>query len=415
MTRPHRLTPLLIPAVLLGAGFQPGCSAVGPSAVATGRMAYAEAITKTGEEQLLQSIVRDRYERRMVPLAVSGVTASFRFSTNAGVNVGIGPNSAFDGNLVPLSGGISYEENPIISYVPIDTPAFVQQLLSPVPLDMAVLVLRSMTDRKLTGLMLLERLNGLKNPGNDAYQEGDHPFVKAVKILMDLIQNDLAEFVALDQKQYGLLLQVEEIRDLDKEDELIEFMRLLELNDLLSEFTWYGAVPSGRISGKEDAESESKPAEDAPKSDSDDQEGGLATAEEGAVERSERDVLVIAIRFSAISDGSSLAITTRSVYDIMKIASDSVDVPIEDAERGMTRGTSNTENRSALIHVKRSKTRPSEAMVATEFEGWWYYIERTDARSKQYFRTLAVLWGAQKASASQGTFAPLLTLPVSGG
>ena len=50
---------------------------------------------------------------------MASVTANVRVATNASINVGIGPEEYFAGNLVPLSGGVAYEENPTISYIPV--------------------------------------------------------------------------------------------------------------------------------------------------------------------------------------------------------------------------------------------------------------------------------------------------------
>jgi hypothetical protein len=393
-----------------------GCATIGPRSITAGRLAYAEAITSTSDEQMLQMIVRQRYGLHLAPLAVSGVTANVRIQTNAGVNVGIGSSSAYQGNLVPLSAGVAYEENPIISYTPIDNSAYLSQFLSPIPLDTTVLLIRSAEDRRLICFMLLERINGLKNTNRPQADESVASFVRAVEIIIGFFEFDLAEFVSLGDHQFGLLIQVEELEWLQRTSELIELMQLLELNDLLGEVHWTGELPSGKIAGDDRSESSDDATRDQPSKSTDDgeeDEQGLAGADAGAVERSERDVLVISLRFSAVSDGSSLAMTTRSLYDMMRIAADAVDVPEEHVERGLAAQPRILGLAGDLIRIRRSKSRPIDAAVATRLYDWWYYIDASDARSKGYFGTLSTLWSAQIASAGQGTQTPLLTVPVS--
>ena len=68
-----------------------GCAMVGPKSISMGRADYNEAINKTEDEQMLLSIVKGRYGETFSLLAVSGVAANVRFRTNAGVEVGFGP------------------------------------------------------------------------------------------------------------------------------------------------------------------------------------------------------------------------------------------------------------------------------------------------------------------------------------
>lgn len=118
---------------------------IGPKVISMGRAHYAEAINKTESEQILLSIVKGRYGESFTLLTVSGVAANVRFSTNAGIQAGLGPQENYTVNLVPLSGGLSYEENPTITYEPVQGEQYLRQLLSPVPLDILILMVRNET------------------------------------------------------------------------------------------------------------------------------------------------------------------------------------------------------------------------------------------------------------------------------
>ena len=101
-----------------------GCSLSGPTSVATGRSAYNLIINKTEDEQILNLVVRERYDETYGLLAVSSVTSSIKTTVRAASELGFGPTSNYDGNLVPLTIGAAYEENPTISYVPLAGEAF---------------------------------------------------------------------------------------------------------------------------------------------------------------------------------------------------------------------------------------------------------------------------------------------------
>lgn len=401
-----------------------GCTLVGPASIKSGRMIYSETITATDQEQMLRAIVRDRYEESIALLSVASVTANVSATTSIGINAGFGNDSGFEGRLVPFSAGFAYEENPTISYLPVDTPAYLSQLLSPVPLDTALLILRSSSNRRLVVLSLFERINGLKNSNRRVPEDNIKDFEQAAGILEYLLSRDFVEFVAISSSEFGLLIQVEEIVQQNEKEDLLTLMKLLELNDLLDEVSWTGDLPSGRITGEEeekkneseegdsssDDEEKNKKEEDDSKKDD---EGGLATVDTASVKRSERRVLVIPIRFSAVADGSTLALTTFSVYDLIRISAASVDVPEEHIQSGMVRDLVPKRVANELMHIKRSEKRPENALVATFVHGWWFYIDNNDTSSKQSFRLLSILWSAQLASANRGVAAPLLTVPVS--
>src|SRR5687768_16634009 len=124
-------------ALALLALMSQGCSGVGAAALNNGRSAYNAVINETEDEQILSMIVRQRYDETFGMLAVSSVTASLRVGASIGGNVGVGPRSGYAGNLVPISLGATYEENPTISYVPMQGEKFVQRMLAPVSAEQA--------------------------------------------------------------------------------------------------------------------------------------------------------------------------------------------------------------------------------------------------------------------------------------
>jgi len=97
-----------------------GCQALGTATLSAGRGSYNEVIARTNAEQTLGLIVRLRYLDPIGLLTVANVTANLRFTEAAKSDVGFGPPSNYQGALVPFSAGVEYEDNPTISYTPIE-------------------------------------------------------------------------------------------------------------------------------------------------------------------------------------------------------------------------------------------------------------------------------------------------------
>lgn len=389
-----------------------GCNVVGPASIGSGRAAYGEVLTKSNNEQLLRAIVLDRFSESTVLMAVSSVTANVSITANAGAQFGYGPSSNYERNLVPLSLGFAYEENPTISYVPVDTPSYARQLLSPLSLEQAMLLIRGATDKAMAISMLIERLNRLTNPilsesGSDSSTTG---FERAAKLIDKLTKTGATDLVSLGDGGYGMLIRLNE---LPNQDDLKEFLQLLDLSNLLT--PWGTAWPKKETkaapkknSGSSDDKSDGGSESDKSK------EGGLAAADASDVSVGRRrDLLVIPLRFTASSDGKSIAVMTRSVYDLVRAASIRVDVAPDQVDAGMAPPTQDAGLLGSFIQIQRSASKPAHALVATKVHGNWYYIDERDRSSKEFFRTLSGVWSSQMALAKTGFQAPVLTVGVS--
>src|SRR5512147_1144802 len=91
-----------------------GCTQIGPASIANGRAAYTDVITRTNDEQLLGTLVRMRYAETTSMLMVTAVTSQTELTVGSAINVGVGPQRSYDGNLVPFSLDGTYRESPTI-------------------------------------------------------------------------------------------------------------------------------------------------------------------------------------------------------------------------------------------------------------------------------------------------------------
>ena len=352
----------LLSALLVGS-LLAGCSVVGPDVIRSGRLAYNEAITDTSNQQILMVLVHNRYEERGSLLTVASVTANVRVSSNASVQAGFGDDSDYSGNLVPFSGGFLYEVNPTISYIPVEGEQYLHQLTSPVPIGLLAQVTRAFPDPSYVFTALVSSINGLYNPdflfGED---EHDPRFQRCIAIISRLSQTHHLQW----------------IKDPEHPDRLSLFVdrSARESTDLLRELLQLLGLPP------------------------------LADAEKHAL---------IPVSSTVYQTGSAgVAISTRSILQLIQIMSAAVQVPPEDERDGVAIRfpTPGLMGREVRFHYSVSK--PERAYIAVNYRDGWYYIDERDQFTKAYFRLLGSLWSAAMAkSVGNAAAAPVLTVPVS--
>jgi hypothetical protein len=340
-----------------------GCAVVGPRSISMGRGDYTEAINKTEDEQLLLSIVKGRYGENYTLLAVSGVAANVRFRTNAGTDIGVGPTSNYDGNLVPFSGGLAYEENPTITYTPVQGEQYLRQLLSPIPLNLLVLIIRSSTNSAATLTLFTNRINDMQNPDflDGPNAKTDSRFERFVEIVQEL-------------DQAGVIQLVEDPRENVPFDILI---------------TNYSPSHTGKVEECLNLLGLPMPTEES------------------------KDI-VLPVYFAVNGqDLDGIAISTRSTFDLMEILRAAIEVPEEHAKAGLSVNYPKTGLAGKNLRILASKDKPERAAVAVRHRGYWFYIHETDMRTKLYYVMIRTLWSVSIASASEQKAAPVLTIPVS--
>ncbi|WP_157273624.1 hypothetical protein [Thiobacillus denitrificans] len=336
-----------------------GCAAVGPAALNNGRSAYNTVINATEDEQILSIIVRRRYDETFGILAVSSVTASLRIGASAGTDVRIGPSGDYQGNLVPFSAGVTYEENPTISYVPMRGEQFIERMLSPVSAEQALLLSRMSTEEVEVLRMLVRRANGIVNPlfSSQPVVDGGNAFNRFVDLYGWLRERGRLDIVRSGDRQYQMLLHNFTQAEANKIGALLQVL--------------------------------------------------------GIQERSKnRDHIALPLRFFVGEPRTDVVdLETPSALEIIEAAGSGVEVPDAHLSEGLARSSVKA-GMPALIAIHSSRDRPSRASVATMHKGWWLYVDARDARSKQAFMILQALIGLRLDEGNSGRGSPVLTIPV---
>ena len=351
--------------ILIAGALALGCAGSGPGMLRAGRPLYNEAIAETNNEQMLAMIVRMRYNEPAGLLAVTSVTANMRIRASAGAEFGIGPDSNYAGNLVPLSAGAFYEDNPTITYAPVQGQEYLRQALSPLPLDITVLLMNSLGSAPGTFTLLLEEINGIQNPiyrADDADTEAEAArFAEIVDLLALLHQRGMLIWAATDGDARSFVALFRAMNP----EAVTRIARLYELLGL----------------------------HDPP-----------ALGESGFEH--------LAVRVS-MGEPFGIDVRPRSLFALFQIAAAAVDVPEDHLESGIAPRIPPAGPAAQTIRIRRSAARPRDSMVAVQHHGWWYSIDATDAQSKATFRLIEAVMTARIADASHNRNAPVLTVPVS--
>ncbi|MEM1184076.1 MAG: hypothetical protein AAGI53_03635 [Planctomycetota bacterium] len=362
-------------AMIIGLGAaMAGCTQFGPGVVRGGRVLYNQAIAETSNEQLLLNIVRLQYRDVPVFLEVTSVSTSVTFGAGLEPEVSIfeGPgNDGIDGTI----GSLSYEEQPTITYLPLQGERFVRQLLTPISADQIELLYYSgwSVDRILR--VCVQRMGRFQNAPSAS---GPTP-VNAPT-----------------------------------------FREFRELTALLREFQIAGALSVGQLALGSGAGADARAAlviEIDRSALSPEQDEALLSMVDLDVEVP--DVVQIVLTEGVIDhDAATVTMVTRSLMAAMFYLAQGVDVPDRDREIGRVTVTREADGTpfdwgnllDGLFEVHESKDRPQNAYASVWYRDRWFYIDDSDRRTKSTFSLLNQLLALQAGEfESKG---PILTLPV---
>ncbi len=312
---------------------------------------------------MLLSIVKGCYGETFSLLAVSGVAANISFSANVGVQAGFGPRGNYEGNLVPFSGGLAYEENPTITYAPVQGERYLRQLLSPIPLDILVLFVRTGTYSATYLIMLANRINDMRNPDflDAPSAEPDPRFQSFVELNRELDQAGVLQWLADPRKDVAFDVLITSYAPAYSE-KVREYLTLLGLPMPMDE---------------------------------------------------SKDIILPVYFGVKGRELGGIAISTRSTFDLVQIARAAIEIPQEHASAGLAINYPTPGLAGKDIHIHASKDKPKRAAVAVKHRGYWFYIDETDTRTKWFYKMVRTLWSVSIAAAADQKARPVLTIPVS--
>jgi hypothetical protein len=336
-----------------------GCSITGPRHIGRGRAEYNEVINRTEDEQMLLAIVKGRYGETSSLLAVNGLAANVRFITTAGVEAGFG--SVKGDNL--LIGGLAYEENPTITYTPVQGEDYFRQLMTPIPLDILLMMVRSVTNGNRLFALLVDRVNNLRNPEfiSASQRESNEKFQRFIELITELSQVSVLELAGDKQEEIAFNFVINDYAN-RYSNQIRELFDMLEL-----------PYPGGET----------------------------------------RDIVIPVYFRIETGKFQGIAITTRSTFDLIEILRASIVVPHEHFIGGLTINYPQMGLPGQGVRILSSKEKPRNLSLAVKYRRHWFYIDETDQHTKSVFRVLRTFWSFSTTAEEDFGDAPILTIPVS--
>ena len=265
--------------------------------------------------------------------------------------------------ILPKS-NLPFEENPTITYAPVQGEQYMRQLLSPIPLDILLLLMRSVIEPGAILTLLVNRINDLQNPDflPVPSAEPSSRFIRLVELVTEL-------------HRVGVMRWVEDPRKEVEFDFLISGYAP-EYSQTVREYLALLGLPM-------------------------------------PVDESKDIVLPVYFAVKERQLGA-IVISTCSTFDLIEILRAAIELPQQHNRAGLAINYPPMGLAGKDIRIRSSPDKPKTASLAVKYRRHWFYIEETGQLTKYFFRAVRLFWSVSIASsADPRTAAAVLTIPVS--
>lgn len=336
-----------------------------------GRTAYNASLQQSGSQQMLLNLIRLRYFDIPYFLDVGGVTTQFTYKSGVNANIKI-PGFNSD-NPASVGGDVSWQNQPTVQYSPLEGNAFAAQLLQPIDLKILQRLIYSGWDIERVFRLAVQGFGNLSNapeasgPTPTKTPRGEN-FYKATQLMRNL------------QEIGAIRVGVRKFNKKDKDCPQQEYALQI-------------VFPAENEDSKE-----------------------LAKLVPEAVMKKDHYLIQLNLGFDLYG---KIGILSRSILSCMYYLSQSVEVPLEDLERGCVEQTIDEDGKpfnwqcflDPLMVIHSSESNPKYAYVKVKYRGYWFYIADNDLTSKKTFVLLQQIYTLQAGEASK-TPPPILTIPL---
>jgi hypothetical protein len=354
-----------------------GCRTLGPRSIRADRFNYNQAGAYSNNEQILLNIIRLRYGEPIYFLDIGSMLSQYTFQAGADVsswnndlNTWSSPTlrALFNVDGDPGSQdtwgvNLSYTDRPTITYTPVQGEAFSKRLMSPIPPATVFYLAQSGWSIDRVFECCVQRMNDVNNTPIHDIREADFWSTvkfKTVTRILKKIQDAgrLKLDIEVDPKTHKTYLYTQ--KDASGFEQEVR-----ELRDIL-----------------------------------------------GAREGHERFVVTPG---GHKTKEDELVMVTRSLMGVLNALAQTIPVPQKHSEDGQVVINLPKEERESTyqwLTVEYARTPARDAFAQVYYNGYWWFIRKTDWTSKRTFALLAYLFALQ---ASEGTATvPLVTVGTGG-
>jgi hypothetical protein len=346
--------------MLLGSA---GCQHYGPPSIVADRIPYNHAIASSWKEQTLLNVVRLRYMDTPFFIDVPQITSGYTLQGSATVNGGIFPPAspmASFAQQLGLMGTLqgSYQDRPTISYTPQTGSQFIRNITTPINPGSVLFLLQSGYPADVVFDLTVEAINGVRNRSVSGGQlrPEDPEFDQIVRTVR---KAQISGHVGIRVEQ-----------DKDKKDAVVFFFQDRNLDPELA--------------------------------------AELAAVRKALrLDPDRRDFKVVF--GAAATNPNEIAIQSRSIIRILSELSTYVEAPVEHTVKGTAPdfGERPADAEPPFMVLSGPKP-PHDPFVCVCYEGYWFWIEKSDFRSKRTMAYLLVLLALADTGAKEGL--PVITI-----
>jgi hypothetical protein len=334
-----------------------------------GRTAYNMAIQATNSKQMLLNLVRLRYADSPLFLDVSSVTTQSIFRSE--INSTLPIPGFTEHNPFKVGGDLLWEDQPTITYTPLEGPSFAARMLRPIDLRTIQLLVYSGWDVDRIFRMMIQNFEELTNcPENTVPAPELLPNYHLFTEASDLLRM----FQRRGELQMGVKVKEAKENESDEVSLQISFPAGSEQGQRLAKLIHCTQIMRGRFV---------------------------------------KEILL------GFNPEGHIGIMPRSILSCMYHLSQGVIVPPQHVECGMVRAPVCWEDDEHvewknlfcdLMTVHCSIRAPSQSFISVKYRDFWFYIDDCDLASKRTFALLLQLYNLNAiVPKNRG---PILSLPV---
>jgi hypothetical protein len=346
---------LLIPVIFIAS-----CKSVGPGTLNRDRTEYLNAYSDSWKKQLLQNIVRIRYADAPVMMDISSIISQYEISGQFTAGASYEPTGIGWNPSVGAQGTMT--DRPTISYEPVSGEKFALSLMQPIPTTVIMSLVYAGYPIDQVFKLTVNSINGIKNNfgGSARRHEASPEFFPLLDCFKKLQGKDFIDITStrISETKEELFIEIGQQQDTAVSETIKKMNQILGIPDSLRKY---------RVG--------------------------------------------IGIRKN---DSLQFAIMTRSILEILADIGAYIHVPeahilakevYPEPDFKMPDGTPV----QPFINIYSSKQEPVNAFVSVYYNGYWFYIDKAEYRSKGIFSFLLLISSLVQ---SDEKATPMITIPT---
>ena len=371
-----------------------------------------ETIQETENEQLLLNLVRLRFDETPYFLQISSITTNFSASAAVGATGTIPEGS--NNNVLGLNTGFTYSESPTVTWSIPDSREFLGRLYAPIGADQLLVLAESGFDVVEVLRVGVKKMNQLRNREFQVRQGEFIPnsykdFLEALDLMEELRKEGVIDFAYSLMTNYGgVPLPISQIETRGIAEGMPYSLMYLSREPGMA--TPYRVTKPlyMRFTKESDQDTRAQRLRKLLKLRPDLYSFPITNT----VDISPEGIRAVDGKLAEVNDPDTLlahiGLTNRSVFDILRFASASVQVDENDVLNGYVRAQE--VNLDEYLNIQFSHSEPTDAWLKIQYRNSWYFISSINLNSRTSFTLLNAIFSSVVGDVPGAK--PVLTLPV---